>query len=418
MSNPNHPDVIVIGAGPAGLMAGGQAASRGARVLILEKMEETGRKLRITGMGRCNITNIAPMESFITHFGRNGRFLRQAFSQFFNQDLIQFMDAIGIKTAAERGGRVFPSEVDAPAVSSKLTTWAEKSGAEIITGAPVRKILVENGAVTGVERKDGAVTFCHRIILATGGASYTGTGSTGDGFRMAQELGHAIAPIRPALVPLKTHGQVAQKLQGLPLRNIRVSLYINGKKKNEAFGELLFTHFGVSGPLMLTLSGQIVDALADGAQVEIHIDLKPALDEAVLDARLLRELDAHGKQQFITMLKRLLPLKMAPVCADLTGIPPAKPCHQITSVERAALLRWLKNFRLEISGHLPLEAAMVTAGGIALGEVNPCTMESRLVEGLYFAGETLDLAADTGGYNLQEAFSTGWVAGQSAANCE
>ena len=406
-------DLIVLGGGPAGLMAAGQAASGGKRVLLLEKMDQPGRKLRITGMGRCNLTNIASNEEFISHFGKNGRFLRQAFSRFFNKELVDFLEGIGVETITERGGRVFPANDDAVIVTEKLVRWVENSGVKIMTGAPVEKIILVDGKISGIQTRAGDIFPCHEVIIATGGASYTGTGSTGDGFRMAEALGHSIEQLRPALVPLKTMGNTAQRLQGLPLRNARVTVYFNGKKSNEIFGEMLFTHFGVSGPIMLALSGQIVDALNAGIKVEISIDLKPALEEAKLDARLLRELDAHGKQKAASMLKRLLPMKMVPVCAELTGIPPDKPCHQITAEERGRLLRWLKDFRLEITGHLPLEAAMVTAGGVSLKEVDPRTMASRVIEGLYFAGEVLDLAADTGGYNLQAAFSTGWLAGQS-----
>lgn len=408
-------DVIVIGGGPAGLMAAGQAALGGASVMLLEKMDQPGRKLRITGMGRCNLTNIIDREAFITHFGRNGRFLRQAFGHFFNQDLIRFFEDIGVETVAERGGRIFPKNMDAKELTARLANWAKTCGVEIISESPVDKIRMQDGRITGVHTRSGRQISTNNVIIATGGSSYVGTGSTGDGFRMARELGHTINSIRPALVPLKTAGSTAQQLQGLPLRNARVSLYVNGKKSNEMFGEMLFTHFGVSGPVMLTLSGEIVDALDANKGVEISIDLKPALDEAKLDARLLRELDAHGKQKTATMLKRLLPLKLAPVCADLAGLSLEKPCHQVSSAERARLLRLLKDFRLTVNGYLPLEAAMITAGGVALDEVDPRSMESRIVKSLYFAGEVLDLAADTGGYNLQEAFSTGWLAGRSAA---
>jgi hypothetical protein len=408
-------DVYVIGGGPAGLMAGGQAALLGARTILLEKMDAPGRKLRITGMGRCNLTNIVDLEEFITHFGRNGRFLHQAFSRFFNQDLIQFMESIRIETIAERGGRVFPKDMDAKALTEKLIDWARTCGVEIVTKSPVERIISANGKITGILLRDGRSIACNTVVLATGGASYVGTGSTGDGYRMAEALGHSVVTTRPALVPLKTKGTTAQRLQGLPLRNVNISLFLDDKKTREMFGEMLFTHFGVSGPVILTLSSEIVDALNFGKKVEISIDLKPALDESKLDARLRRELDAHGKQKTATMLKSLMPLKMVPVCADLVGLTPDKPCHQITADERSSLLRWLKDFRLTIGGFLPLETAMITAGGVSLKEVDPRTMASRIVEGLYFAGEVLDLAADTGGYNLQEAYSTGWLAGRSAA---
>jgi predicted Rossmann fold flavoprotein len=409
-------DVVVVGGGPAGLMAAGKAAQRGLRTLLLEKMDMPGRKLRITGMKRCNLTNTTNLDDFMPHFGINGRFLRQAFGQFFNDNLVNFFESLGIKTIAERGGRIFPVDGDATAVTESLIVWVKRYGAEIRVGSPVEKVMTENNAITGVRLRSKELIKSQAVIVATGGASYTGTGSTGDGFKMAAELGHTIVPLRPALVPIKTAGETARKLQGLPLRNARVTLYINGKKNEVAFGEMLFTHFGLSGPIILTMSGRIVDALEAGQTVAVSIDLKPALDEDKLNSRLLRELDAGGKQQFGTMLKRLLPMKMVPVCAELNEISLEKLCHQVTSVERVRLLRWLKDFRLDVTGYLRMEAGMVTAGGVSLKEVNPRTMESRLIKGLYFAGEVLDLAADTGGYNLQCAFSTGWLAGESVCS--
>jgi predicted Rossmann fold flavoprotein len=253
------------------------------------------------------------------------------------------------------------------------------------------------------------------VIVATGGASYPGTGSTGDGYRLAAAVGHTIVPIRPALVPLETAGDVAPRLQGLSLRNVTARVWVDGEKRAEAFGEMLFTHFGLSGPIILSLSKRVVDALRLGQDVTLAIDLKPALDERKLDARLLRELDARGKQQFRTLLKSLLPRKLIPVCIALTGIPPHKAGHQITAGERKRLRGWLKDFRLQVTGHRPFSEALITAGGVDTAQVDPRTMASRLVAGLYFAGEVLDVDADTGGYNLQAAFSTGRMAGESAA---
>jgi hypothetical protein len=405
--------MIVIGAGPAGLMAAGQAAGLGAEVVLLEKMDRPGRKLALTGQGRCNLTNVAPPDEFLAHF--NGRFLRQAFHRFSSMDLIAFFQSLGVQTVTERGGRVFPAGEDAQEVVDALAGWAKRQGVALRTGAPVGQLLVKEARITGVQTADGVQFPAHAVIVATGGASYPGTGSTGDGYRLARSVGHTLVPIRPALVPLTTAGNVAPRLQGLSLRNVNVSVWVEGKRQAVAFGEMLFTHFGVSGPIILTLSKGVVDALRRRQKVVLSIDLKPALDEAKLDARLLRDLDTHGKRQFQTYLKELLPTTLIPVCIDLTGIPADKPAHQITAQERGRLRQWLKDFRLDVSGHVPLAAAIVTAGGVDTGEVDPRTMASRLIEGLYFAGEVLDVDADTGGYNLQAAFSTGWVAGRAAA---
>ena len=409
--------VIVVGGGAAGLMAAGQAAEMGTETLLLEKMDRPGRKLRIAGKGRCNLTNVAPVSEFIAHFGPNGRFLRQTFARFFNADLVAFFEELGVRTVAERGGRVFPSSGQAHDVVDALVWWIGKQGVTLRTRSPVKRLLVEGERVVGVQ-VPRRIYRADAVIVATGGASYPATGSTGDGYRLAQAVGHTIVPIRPALVPLETAGDVAPRLQGLSLRNVTVRVWVNGRKQAEAFGEMLFTHFGVSGPIILSLSRQVVDALRLGQTVVLSIDLKPALDEGKLDARLLRDLDVHGKQQFRTLLKGLLPSKLIPVCLDLTGISPDKLAHQITSEERQRLRAWLKDFRLEVTGHRPFTEAIITAGGVDVREVDSRTMASRLVEGLYFAGEVLDVDADTGGYNLQAAFSTGWVAGRSAARLD
>jgi len=407
--------VVVVGGGPAGLMAAGQAARLGAHTLLLEKMDQPGLKLRITGKGRCNLTNTAHQEDFISHFGREGQFLRQAFNSFFNQDLIDFMTSIGVNTITERGGRVFPAEGDASLITKNIAVWTANQGVKILTNTAVQQLLTEDQRICGIKAISGIIIPCQQVILSTGGASFSHTGSSGDGFRIAAEMGHTITPIRPALVPLKTGGDICQRMQGLSLKNIEATVFINGKSALKDFGELLFTHFGISGPIILSMSGKIVDALRANNKVELSIDLKPGLDEKKLDARLLRDIDEHGKRHFRSLLENLLPQKMVAVMADVCNIPLDKPCHQINAQDRARLLQWLKDFRVEINGHLPLDAGMVTAGGVSLNEVDPRTMQSRLVHGLYFAGEILDLAADTGGYNLQAAFSTGWLAGNSAA---
>ncbi|NLX08798.1 MAG: NAD(P)/FAD-dependent oxidoreductase [Chloroflexi bacterium] len=408
--------VIVVGGGAAGLMAAGQAAAAGAETLLLEKMDQPGRKILITGSGRCNLTNLAPLPDFITHFGPNGRFLRPAFGQFFADDLLAFFRAQGVRTITEASGRVFPASENAQDVVDALVRWALNRGVRLQTGARVERLRVEGGRVTGVEVA-GSPPICRvdAVIVTTGGASYPGTGSTGDGYRLAESVGHTVVSIRPALIPLKTAGDTTRRLMGVSLRDVRASVWINGRRQAGHTGEMLFTHFGVSGPLILALSKTAVDGLRAGQRVSLSIDLLPDLDEPALDTRLLRDLDAHGKQQVHTLLKEWLPRKLIPVALDLTGIPPDRSAHQITAHERRRLRAWLKDFRLDITGYQPLAAAIVTAGGVDLREVEPRTLESRLVKGLYFAGEVLDLDADTGGYNLQAAFSTGWLAGHSAA---
>jgi predicted Rossmann fold flavoprotein len=422
--------LIVVGGGPAGLMAAGQASSQGASTLLLERMDRPGRKLRITGKGRCNLTNQAPLHEFMAHFGPNGRFLRQAFTRFFTPDLLAFVEELGVHTVVERGGRVFPASGEATDVVDGLVRWAGEQGVTLRRRSQVERLIVEGGRVIGVEvsrtsgrRRTSSVehpsaTQAYRadsVIVATGGASYPATGSTGDGYRLARSVGHTIVPIRPALVPLETAGDLAPRLQGLSLRHVTVRMYANGQQRAERFGEMLFTHFGVSGPIILSLSKQAVDALRLQEGVSLSIDLKPALDEQKLDARLLRDLDENGKQQYDTLLKGLLPRKLIPICIELTGIASTKRGHQITAQERERLRRWLKDFRLEVVGYRPFSEAIITAGGVDTREVAPRTMASRLVEGLYFAGEVLDIDADTGGYNLQAAFSTGWLAGRCAA---
>jgi len=419
-------ELIIIGGGPAGLIAAGQAASAGIKTLLLEKMQHPGRKLGITGKGRCNLTNIAPINEFIPHFGKNGRFLRQAFSRFFSAELLDFLKSQGIETETERGGRVFPVSNQAQEIVDALERWARTSGVTLMTQRRVVEIFTRNNQISGVRTQ---ITGPHgkptqlpaeefgarAVILATGGASYPGTGSTGDGYDLARQLGHEIIPVRPALIPLETAGTTAQQLQGVSLRNVAVQLYVDGKKTVTEFGEMLFTHFGLSGPIILTLSKLVVEALQAQKRVSLSIDLKPALDHAKLDARLVRDLTDHNKQQIKSILKELLPAKMIPVCLELTEIPEDKPGHQISAAERKRLRLWLKDFQFEITGHRPLAEAIITAGGVNLAEIDPRTLGSRKIQGLFFAGEVLDLDADTGGYNLQAAFSTGWLAGKSAA---
>jgi predicted Rossmann fold flavoprotein len=377
-------------------------------------MKRPARKLCITGKGRCNITNIVELPDFIAHFGKTGRFLHQAFWRFFTPDLMDFFKALGLELVTERGGRVFPASGRASDVLEVLLQWLERSGVQIKLSSKVDGLTMIDQRITGVVSR-GREIPCDAVILATGGASFPATGSTGDGYRLAESAGHDVVPIRPALVPLETSGHAAGKMAGLNLRNINVRMLVNNKRRKEAFGEMIFTEFGVAGPVILTLSGEAVDAMRDGHKIALSIDLKPGLDKKKLDARLLRDIASRGKEQVRSFLRGLLPREMVPVCLNLTEIPPDGQASRISAKERRRLLTWLKDFRLEVIGYRPLAEAIITAGGIDTREVDPKTMESRLTKGLFIAGELLDIHADTGGYNLQAAFSTGWLAGRSAA---
>ena len=405
-------DVIIVGAGPAGLLAAGRAADLGGKVLVLEKMRTEGRKLLITGKGRCNITNNAEIGEFITHVFPNGKFLRNAFSQFYSKDIIELLEKYGVEVTLERGGRYFPTSNKSLDILRALLKWVNDLGVEIKTGNRVEKIVVEDGTVKGV-RANGSIFLSEKVILATGGKSYPATGSTGDGYDLARQVGHKIEKPIPALVPLETKGSVAQKLQGLNLKNVKAVVWVNGKKTGEAFGEMICTHFGLSGPIILTLSRIVVRALQNDDKVEITVDLKPALDEQKLDKRLQRDLNEFGKKQLVNIFRNWLPASMIPVFIELLELDPAKECHQISGKERKQIRHLLKNMRFEISHNRSFKEAIITAGGVLTNEIRPKTMESKIVSGLYFAGEMIDLDAETGGYNLQIAYSTGWLAGNS-----
>ncbi len=414
MVDKTKPRIIVVGGGAAGLMAAGTAAKAGARVLLLEKMKQPGRKLAITGKGRCNLTNRAEISDCIAHFGSNGRFLRQAFHRFFNHDLIDFFADNGLKTVSERGGRVFPANGKAPDVVKALRQWLNKSGATIRLSSPVEELMVKDGQIVGVVTQ-GEEFSATAVILATGGASYPLTGSTGDGYHLAKSVGHKIITPRPALVPLICAEPNLKEPAGLSLRNVAVRLLINNKKVGEVFGELLFTEDGISGPAVLTLSGVAVDALKNQDKVCFSLDLKPALDEKKLEVRLLRDFQSRGKESLDSLLRGVLPKEMVAFCLDFNAISPQRQGHQVTAKERKRLRSWLKDCRLEVTGHRPLAEAIITAGGIDTKEIDPKTMASRRIKNLFFAGELLNIQADTGGYNLQAAFSTGHLAGKAAA---
>lgn len=407
-------DIVVIGAGAAGMMAAGEAASEGAKVLLLEKMERPGRKLLITGKGRCNITNTAEFRDFITHFQPNENYIKQVFGQFFNTDLIKFFNDLGIATNEERGGRVFPSSNSSHDIVDALHIWLRKNKVDIWTRAIADKFIMADDKIKAIKLTDGRQIFGKTFILATGGASYPATGSTGDGYRMVKPLGHNITDIFPALVPLLTEGDTAKQLEGLSLKNVNARIVLNNKVLFEEFGEMLFTAKGVSGPVILSLSRNVVPLLHQKQELFLSIDLKPAVDESTLENRIRKELDENGKMLFHNLLKLYLPQKLIFVSAKLLNIAPNKPCSQISAVERKKFRVWLKNFNLKIIGHAEFKEAIITKGGIAANEVDFKTMQSKKTVNLFIAGEVLDIDAETGGYNLQAAFSTGIVAGRSA----
>jgi predicted Rossmann fold flavoprotein len=409
-------DVVVIGAGAAGLIAAGRAAELDGKVLLLEKMERAGRKLLITGKGRCNITNDAPQGDFYDHIYPNARFLKHAFATFFFHDIIRLLEKNGLETVVERGGRVFPATNSSADVVKALLKWVNAGHVEIRYGQRVEHLIISDGQVQGLVVNTGGKSFdlpARKIILCTGGCSYPATGSTGDGHRIAAKAGHSIETPRPALVPVETEGNLAQQLQGLSLKNVKAVVWVNGKKLKEEFGEMLFTHFGLSGPIILSLSRFVVDELLKKNPVEITVDLKPALDEVKLDKRLLRDLDENGKRKLENIFRLWLPSSMIPVFLEELGIDGQKEGHQVNAKERKKILLMMKNFPFRVSGYRSFREAIITAGGIATGEIDSKTMESKLVKNLFFAGEVIDLDADTGGFNLQIAFSTAWLAAQS-----
>ena len=412
MSIMNNFDVIVIGAGPAGLLAAGRAAELGGKVLVLEKMKHEGRKLLITGKGRCNITNDAPISEFIKHIYPNGRFLRNTFSSFFSKDIIKLLEEHGVESTLERGGRYFPASNRSRDVLNALLQWVKNHKVEIRCGYRVEELLVEDNTVIGV-KANGKNLLCNHVIMATGGKSYPATGSNGEGYELARHVGHTVVKARPALVPLETKGDLAQKLQGLNLKNVKATVWVNGKKRADDFGEMIFTHFGLSGPIILTLSREVVRELQDKNRVEVSIDLKPALDEQKLDTRLIRDLNEHGNKKLLNIFKLWLPASMITVFVELLNIDTEKECNQVSSKERKQILYLMKNLVFKISNYRSFKEAIITSGGINTKEISQKTMESKIVKGLYFAGEMIDLDAETGGYNLQIAYSTGWLAGNS-----
>ncbi len=411
----NTKRIIVVGGGAAGMMAAGQAAFSGARALLLEKKASLGRKIAISGKGRCNITNAANVEDFIIHYPGNGRFLQGILREFDNIKLREFLARYGVETKVERGGRVFPVSDDAEAVVRALEKFLAEAKAEVKHGKTVDSIVIQEDRITGVRVSGEGVYAAQAVIVCTGGASYPGTGSTGDGYRLARALGHNVISPRPALIPLRTAEAWVKEVQGLSLRNVEVSLWISGQKKAKEFGEMLFTHFGVSGPVILTLSRLAGDALHEGKPVSLTINLKPALTAEQLDLRVQRDFQELSNKQFKNSLAALLPKSLIPVIIKLSGIEPDQAVHQITREKRKRLLGLLQELSLTVTATLPLEAAIVTAGGVDVKEINPKNMTSKKIAGLYWAGEVVDIDGVTGGYNLQAAFAMGYRAGRAAA---
>ncbi|PIV54224.1 aminoacetone oxidase family FAD-binding enzyme [Candidatus Desantisbacteria bacterium CG02_land_8_20_14_3_00_49_13] len=426
--------VIVVGGGAAGMMAAGRAAERGAEAFLLEKTESPGKKLLITGKDRCNFTNSAELDAFIREFGNKGNFLYPAFFNFFNEDLKKFFEGLGVKSKVERGGRVFPASDRSEDIHKALLNYMKSGRVNLLYETRVKDLVVRKGRVSAVKTKADEAIGCSSVILCTGGVSYPGTGSTGDGYKIAKKHGHTITELSPALVPLETKEEWPKELQGLSLENVRVTAKCSYKKIAEEFGDMLFTHFGVSGPIILSMSKKIGKWLAnknpplspfseggdkkdsvERSSVVLIIDLKPALDLEKLDQRLRRDLIKYSNKTFGNSLDDLLPKSLIPVIVRFSFIPEDKPANTITRKERRYLAELLKALPFEISKTRPIEEAIITSGGIALEEIDNRTMESKIVKGLYFAGEVVDLDAPTGGYNLQMAFSTGRLAGESAS---
>ncbi len=409
-------DILVVGAGAAGLMAAGYAAELGAKVCLLEKMDRPGKKLSITGKGRCNVTNNCSRDIFMDSVPGNGKFLYGAFSGFSCQDTIAFFESHGLPLKTERGNRVFPISDKAQDVVDTLVRYNEEGNVTFLKGRAV-SLLQEDNTVRGVRLENGKELFAGSVILTCGGASYPGTGSNGDGYRLAQEGGHSIRPLKPSLVPLVAAGEDCRDMMGLSLRNIGLSVWDNAKKKEiyRDFGELLFTHFGLSGPVILSASSHMRQM--EPGRYRVDIDLKPALRPEQLDARLQRDFSQNLNRDFLNSLSALLPRKLIPVAVKRSGIPGNKKCNSITREERQRFGALLKAFSVDITGFRPIEEAIVTSGGVNVREVSPHTMESKLLPGLFFAGEMLDVDAYTGGFNLQIAFSTGRAAAAGAVAC-
>lgn len=403
--------VVVIGGGAAGLIAAGVAGRQGNSVILLEKNNILGKKLRITGKGRCNITNIADMDELIDNIPGNGKFMFSSLKRFSNNDICQFFEQNGLKLKTERGGRVFPESDLAKDVVDSLIRFVKNSNVRIMTDSEVKKIVEENGCVKGVMLSDKKFIPAQSIIVATGGLSYPLTGSTGDGYKFAKEMNHNVTKLSPSLVPLIVEEKWVSNLMGLSLKNVEVKFTSpGGKKIYQEFGEMLFTHFGLSGPIILSASRHLLDF---DYKAVVEIDMKPALSHEKLEERIMRDFSKNQRKQFKNSLGELLPQKLIPVIISLSKIPADKFVHQITKEERSRLVSLIKALSFKIVKARPIEEAIVTAGGVDIKQINPATLESKIVKGLFFTGEVLDVDAYTGGYNLTIAFSTGYNAGMN-----
>ena len=410
--------VVVIGGGPAGMIAAITAAKEKNEVILVEKKSSLGNKLKITGKGRCNLTFEGDIENFKQNVVENFKFLYSSFSNFTNKDTIEYFNSLGVPTKLERGGRIFPVSDKAEDIVIALKKELNKYNVKVLLNSSIKDIIIENNIVKGVLLQNNKTLECDKCILATGGKSYTSTGSTGDGYVLAKELGHNVVKIRPGLVPLKSNDDICKKLQGLSLKNVTLKLFDDNKKIYEQFGEMLFSHFGITGPIVLSASSKLnriddIDNKLKLKKIYAVIDLKPALDFETLDKRICRDFEKYSNKEFKNSLIDLLPQKIIPVILELSCIKQNKKVNQITKDERKRLVEIIKNFKINITGFMPLDIAIITCGGIDTKQINPKTMESKLVKGLYFAGEIIDVDAYTGGFNLQIAFSTGVAAGKN-----
>ena len=407
--------VLIVGGGAAGMLASVFAARRGCEVHVFEKNEKLGKKLYITGKGRCNLTNACEMDALFDSVRTNARFLYSAFYGFTNQDAMKFFEEEGLALKTERGERVFPVSDKSADVLDTLRRSMRKAGVKVHLNNEVKEVLCCDGQATGIRLENGEIVKGDSVIVATGGLSYPSTGSTGDGYRFAKEAGHKVTDCLPALVPFNVRENFVKELQGLSLKNVEIAIY-NGKKQvYREFGEMLFTHFGVSGPLILTASSY-VGTLAARQELRMTLDLKPALTPEQLDQRILRDFDANPNKSFKNVIAGLFPAKLTPVMIALSGINPDKKVHDISREERQNLVRLIKNLEMTITGLHDYREAIITKGGVSVKEINPSTMESRLIKGLYFIGEVLDLDAVTGGFNLQIAWSTAYAAGNAVGD--